>query len=587
MKSIENNDYLALMQIITLDFAVPEVIIELENLFFDLEERAVFSGGLISDSYLQQTGVISKLRSKNLDIFLDLGVSADKIKDKLNQINEVSNLTKIKKEKVSSFSADYTEQLVNKRISFTYKGYNCNLLFCINSRTRIWDFDLTFRQFMYFDKNLYATEYAIKDINNKVLRVLNPSNSIQTLQRIIIFQQEYGFRVNKESLDLLIDYIKWFKEEDSLLEEVDDEQVFNDHLREYYYRLISQKKAHGRSLLTYLLLSKQYKNDYFSNLIGTYRVKYGSNLNYKRFMKKAKDLQFKVETGIKDKKEEVIHKTGSKELSTFINSDNCKRVVSLLEGISKVSFEEFLSALISDDKIKFFYKWHSPKLGKTLINLKDFIKNLEFVYYKNHILNLCDQLLKLFNTRGPDNAEFKVTISQDAVDLLAISTDKNWTSCLELPEPDNQRINAARVAANVQSNTLVAYITSLDNEEWLGRVLIRLLQNGKLQFEKYYGEPVLKEILSNKLKEIINKRGYQSGRVGEGLSCKFIEWKPYSDRGKIKKLKEDIHPEYYVDYSLNSIIKNKFTKNKFKNIKIMESDNYGKAGLFGSPWDIY
>jgi hypothetical protein len=42
-----------------------------------------------------------------------------------------------------------------------------------------------------------------------------------------------------------------------------------------------------------------------------------------------------------------------------------------------------------------------------------------------------------------------------------------------------------------------------------------------------------------------------------------------------------------VDYSLNSIIKNKFTKNKFKNIKIMESDNYGKAGLFGSPWDIY
>lgn len=588
-KNLKNgNQWLGLMQIVKVNFPLPKIVKQIENLFLDLDVEPVIAGGIISDSYLYNQGIIADIKSSDIDVFLDLQVSLTKIRRELKKTEEVTGLTEIEEERVSGYSTAYSQELVSRRMSFRYQGYNCDLLFCENNTTKIWDFDLTFRQFMYYRRELYATKLAIKDIKSKLLRVLNPVTNIETWQRITKFRKRYKFEIEGKSLKLLLDYIKWLGQEeklvteDRLIKKEGSESIFSEDLREYYYRLISQKKAQGRALLTYLLLNNNFYSDYLSDLLGTYQVKYDSNLNYTRFMNKIKDLQFKVETELEDKKEIIKHKFGGKEAISFGNSENCKRVLSLLNYLTRLKFKEFLSGRIAEEKVSNFHKWHSPKLGKTLMKLKKFINKLEFEYYQNYILNLCDQLLKLFNTRGPASREFEIIISQKAIDLLAISTDKNWTSCLELPEPSNQRVSAARVAANLQPNTLVAYITDLNGQEWLGRVLIRVLQNGDLKLEKYYGEPVLKDILFLKLEEIISNAGYQLNKDSQGCSCSFIEWEPYSDQGRVEELQTDIYRKYYINYALPPII-----KEKFKKVKDMESEYYEKISIFRAGRDLY
>ncbi|MBM7623202.1 hypothetical protein [Sporohalobacter salinus] len=569
----QNKKWLGVMEIIEINYPLPNIVKELEDFFFRLNVKPVIAGGIISDSYLKINGLIPENKSSDIDIFLDLKVDETRIREELAAKEEISNLTEIQQNEIK---ANYSKEIVNKRIAFKYKDYNCDLLFCINNRTKIWDFDLTFRQLMYLDGKLYSTQLALNDIQNKLLRVINPVNGLITLQRIIEFQQKYNFNVEKKSFNLLLDYIAWEGTKKELAtKELSDyitQRFFTGKLRRYYFRWLSQRKSHARGLFTYLLKTDKYHNDYFNELLGTYNIEYNSNLNYRRFINKIKDLQFKVETEIEDKK--IIINSRDKVSSAAIDWQNCRRVKTILEELSRLKFKEFISGYMNKSKVKKIYKWHSPKLGKMIEGLKDFISQLNLEYYQNYTLRLCNQLLKLFTTRGPNNLKFKLTISQQSEDLLSVSTEQNWTSCLELPEPDQQRISAARVAANLQPNTIVAYITDYDGNEWLGRVLIQLLQNGKLQLEKYYGEPMLKEILINKLEKVINQTGYQLNKLNVSRSCTFVEWKPYSDQGRIKELDTDIYCKYYIDYSLPSFVREKVNKIG------VECETNEKTGLF-------
>jgi len=539
-KFIENSEqWLDLMRIVQIDLSVPSIIKEIERLFLDLDP--VIAGGVVSDSYLLSQELINERKLSNLDIFIPLGTDDAKVKEILNNKDKVKNLTEVKEEKID---ATYSEELVNKRMSFTYGSYKCNLLFCNNRKTKIWDIDITLHQFMYLGGKVYATKLAIADIRAKLLRILNPVNGIKVWKRVVRVKEEYEFNIEEEGAKLLFDYIRWRKEN----------FISKSKLKEYYYRLISQKKTHGRSLITYLLLNNNYQNDYFIDLLGSYQVRYDSNLNYERFINKIKDLKFKINTEIKDRQEVLDEKDNEANID-LMSKTEYKRTITILEQVSQLEFKEFLEGQVNKNRLKDCYKWHSPKIGKILENLKKFIDKLNLRYYQNYALNLCDQLLKLFNTRGPNNLEFKIVISQEAKDLLAISTDQSWTSCLELPKPDSQRVSAARIAANLQPNTLVVYITEVNGQEWLGRILIRLLRDGSLSLEKYYGEPVLKEVLIAKLEEIILDNGYQLKKGMDGKSYNFIEWQPYSDQGRVKKSESEIYTEYYIDYSLPSVIK--------------------------------
>ncbi|ADL12238.1 hypothetical protein [Acetohalobium arabaticum] len=577
----QNEEWLGAMEIVEIEFPIPSIIKELEDLFLKLNIVPVIAGGVVSDSYLQASGLITENKSSDIDIFLDLKVNENRIRQELMANQEVSDLTEIQQEGIK---ANYSTEIIDKKASFRYKEHKCDLLFCINNRTKIWDFDLTFRQFMYLNGKLYATQLAVNDSQQEILRVVNPVNGLNTLQRIIEFQQRYGFSVEKRSLNLLLDYIAWRGTKKGLITKEFNNYVpqyfFTGNLRWYYFRWLSQKKAHGRGLFTYLLRTERYYNDYFTDLVGTYNIEYDSNLNYRRFVNKVKDIEFKIETEIEDK-EAIINNSGDKVSSVAIDWQNCRRVKTILEALTQLEFEEFISGYLDDDKVRKIYKWHSPKLGKMIEGLEDFISQLDLEYYQNYTLKLCNQLLELFNTRGPSNLEFKLTISQQAEDLLSVSTDRNWTSCLELPEPDQQRISAARVAANLQPNTVVAYITDSNSDQWLGRVLIQLLQNGKLRLEKYYGEPMLKEILINELEEVIEQTGYQLNKLNVSRSCTFIEWEPYSDQGRVKKIDTDIYRKYYIDYSLPSFVRNKLNK-----IEVECEDN-GKAGLFRPQRNLY
>ncbi|SJZ71903.1 hypothetical protein [Selenihalanaerobacter shriftii] len=559
------NGWLGLMQIKRINFLLPEIVKEINELFLELNLDVVIAGGIISDSYLLDQEIISEIKSSDIDIFINIKVDSDKIIKKLNSRENISDLTPVQEEKIT---ATYSKELVSKRVTFNYNGYDCDLLFCTNPQTKVWDFDLTFRQFMYFKDELYATQLAINDIKDKLLRVLNPVNNIITLKRLTKFKRKYNFKFEMKSYNLLLNYIMWLDKKQGL--EIKDykignynerkrRQLFTGQLKEYYYRLISQKKAHGRALITYLLINNNYYNDYFNNLLGTYHIEYDTNLNYSRFINKVKDLHFKIKTEFQDKKEVIESKNRPKDI-VDIDWEDWKRIFSMLEQVSELEFREFLKGWLNDNKVDNCYRWHSPKIGKLLVNLKGFIDDLGLNYYKNYAINLCDQLLELFNTRGPDNFEFKITISQEPIDLLSISTDQNWTSCLELPDPDSQRTSAARIAANLQPNTLVAYITDLKGEEWLGRVIIRLLRNGNLTLEKYYGEPILKEVLFNKLEKIILDSDYQLSKGEAGQSCVFVEWEPYSDQGRVQSLNNNLYREYYIDYSLPTVIKSRFEK---------------------------
>ncbi|MGM0471602.1 MAG: hypothetical protein ACQEQI_04885 [Bacillota bacterium] len=546
-----NDNWLGMMQIVEVNLEVPQIVKEVEEFLSDLGLEPIIGGGIISDHYLIQHDIITTNKSSDLDIFLSLDTDLIELKEELVNCYEVTKVTEIDTEKIF---ANYSEELVSQRLTFKYQGYQCDLLFCQQPRTKIWDFDLTFRQFMYWQDKVYATYLALKDCHDQLLRVLNPVNSLVTLQRVLEFQQRYNFKVKRTTFNLLLDYIDWREaKEGVVVKELLDrttESVLADDLAEYYFRWLSQKKSHGRALLTYLLLTQNYRNSTLTDLAGNYQIEYNSNLNYKRFISKGKDLQFKIETEVEDKK----------ELSTQLNWTNCRRLTTLLEELTAINFQEFITGKLNEERLKCIYRWHSPKLGKILSALEDFIVKLDLEYYQNYALKLCTQLKKLFNSRGPSSLKFRLGISQQAKDLLAISTNQNWTSCLELPLPDNQRNSAARIAANLHPTTMVAYISESNSEEWLGRVIIRLLQDGNLAIEKYYGEPILKEILIKKVKEIAQESGYQFNNSQTSQSCGFVEWKPYSDQGRVVSRRESIYYKYDIDYSQSKFVTDKLNR---------------------------
>ncbi|MCK8824490.1 hypothetical protein [Fuchsiella alkaliacetigena] len=560
------DQYLGSQKIIKIGLKAPQIIIELESFFKKLDLEPVITSQLLMDNYLKQQDLSVKPFATEIDISLPLAKAKAQLREQLKSKEEIANLSEYQTEKLR---VEYSPELISKGLSFEYQGYRCEVLFSDNYLTRIWEFGLSIQQLMHFRGRVYATKLAIEDFRQGLLRVLNPELGIELWQQLMELQSRYDFSIEVTGLNMLIDYIYWLGNNISSINILAQnlsraEKVFTGRLREYYYRWLNQQKSTAKSLLTYLLMTDNYQNPYLSELLGSYNFEYNSNFSYRRFLTKAKDLKFKVITQMEDRQDLQGGSLAAADQTNYL------RVTSILDILTGLEFREFMKGRLNKEQVAEFHKYHSPKLGKILVDLKSFIEKLDLTYYSSYIFRLCTDMLALFNSRGPDNRTLEIVISQSAEDLLAVSTDQNWSSCLKLPSLGKQRVSAARVAANLHPATLVAYIKEPKQEQWLGRSLIRLLRNGDLILEKYYGEPILEELLEAKVKEVIEEAGYKLSNAEQGLSLNFIEWKPYSDQGRVQSLKQGFYQQYYIDYSLSPLLDSKFKSEKIEDVILDE-----------------
>lgn len=95
------------------------------------------------------------------------------------------------------------------------------------------------------------------------------------------------------------------------------------------------------------------------------------------------------------------------------------------------------------------------------------------------------ELLKLFMNDGTRSAKyvpqnnFSVVISRHPVDIGAMSTDQNWTSCMSLPDPKKGDftggVNCSYVPTEIAIGSVVAYLVKQGNENLKDKPIARIL----------------------------------------------------------------------------------------------------------------
>lgn len=93
-----------------------------------------------------------------------------------------------------------------------------------------------------------------------------------------------------------------------------------------------------------------------------------------------------------------------------------------------------------------------------------------------------ERLLNAFKTdpiRSTKNKKFKVVISRHPYDIAGMSTDRNWTSCMNLGtkgvhySPKTRGINSRYVDGDISEGSIVAYLVPGDDKNAKGKMEIR------------------------------------------------------------------------------------------------------------------
>jgi hypothetical protein len=183
------------MNFITLEQKLPDVFYEIEKRLnkAGLNNQFTIAGGSLCNTYMG-------LPFRDIDVFVDeeadFGVDVDEVAD----LFEVPIETITRNERGFGYSGDFT--VVRKELCrFEFLGYPVELIF--SHPSRVYEFDIRFRQFYYKNGEFFATKEAIQDISNKELVVVTPSTPKSTLCRLFRFSDEFGFSIKQESLSLM------------------------------------------------------------------------------------------------------------------------------------------------------------------------------------------------------------------------------------------------------------------------------------------------------------------------------------------------------------------------------------------------
>ncbi|MED2737831.1 hypothetical protein [Bacillus toyonensis] len=225
----------------------------------EIEDNLFGAGGYISD-FIYSKVHNEPFKPKDIDLFLNEDWIDDilwrvfknnknsKSKRATTKYNNTDALYHILGEKLKVYFPDciweeasefhYSTKYISKIFRFTYKGTPIELIVC--DGFRILNFDLSFRLAYYSKKHIFINELGLKDINNKVLRVINTQAPISTLIRLYDFKIRYNFSIDSFSLMLLLDavtasrlpyktFLKKIKKHKKYTPEIQDEIMSNKH----------------------------------------------------------------------------------------------------------------------------------------------------------------------------------------------------------------------------------------------------------------------------------------------------------------------------------------------------------------------
>lgn len=162
-------------------------------------------GGLYQKQEYDQKMIYGNQKNpfKDVDIFVDVNMLSIPIMKKLlpKFLPEVENV------KYDKFlSSKYTHLFdVNGIINFDYKGISFEVVF-VESLIRLETFDFRFRNFFYKKGKTFATEGALEDVKNKIMRLQSHHTPTTSLVRGFVFEDIYdGYKIDEMSLK----WIKW------------------------------------------------------------------------------------------------------------------------------------------------------------------------------------------------------------------------------------------------------------------------------------------------------------------------------------------------------------------------------------------
>jgi len=133
--------------------------------------------------------------------------------------------------------------------------------------------------------------------------------------------------------------------------------------------------------------------------------------------------------------------------------------------------------------------------------------------------DLMDQFKKDTDRDDNDEAEYSIVISRHPYDVAGMSTDRNWTSCMNLGldsivrSSNDKGINARYVKSDIQHGSFVAYLVSNDDVH----------PNGKLALRKPLARILMKPH-KNESGDTVWSQGKLYGTYTPGFSYFMKDW---------------------------------------------------------------
>ncbi|HDR4737048.1 TPA: hypothetical protein QCR36_004101 [Bacillus cereus] len=268
------------------------------------EMKHSVAGGFLSDSYMknqpelnnEESYVVTenKYKSKDVDVFMEVPVSAFRGLDVESFIEEIREELKIASGSsfssptfnIKKFERNYSYDFISVPYIFEVsidKMTRIELILCRDIE-RIMDFDISIRHFFNFGgTEVYAAKFAIDDIKKKRLSVVCPITPKSTLVRLFYFKKRYGFSIQYNAFNILT----WvFKQKgntpEELIEYVTTVEKFKYDfaLRSHLYNMVlvyleayteatdgnvSRKAFVSHELHSVLANEKMYRNSLFVN----------------------------------------------------------------------------------------------------------------------------------------------------------------------------------------------------------------------------------------------------------------------------------------------------------------------------------
>ncbi|MCU7667847.1 hypothetical protein [Bacillus thuringiensis] len=221
------------MKLVKLNVEIPQTIVEMENYIQDmiqkkkrvtfmnnqieakteeetmknLRQHYCFAGGAFSNLYIHQLDSHSIKGNviNDVDIYVDFVSFDDEYIKNIPGVEDVET-----EDHRSGGYAIKNWDTIREITRFNYKGLQFQVI-SLYHMERLWYFDFRFRNFYFKNGEVFASEGALQDIENKELVVASFGTPLASLIRGFKFEYELGFSLSDVSKQMLLYFLKHFK----------------------------------------------------------------------------------------------------------------------------------------------------------------------------------------------------------------------------------------------------------------------------------------------------------------------------------------------------------------------------------------